>query len=256
MSGIHIEVYGQGRPLVMLHGWAMHGGVWREFGRQLAGYCQIICVDLPGHGQSAGVEPYTLERLAQTVLQAIPVQAFSLLGWSLGATVALEMSRLSPQRVSALYIVSGNPCFVEAEDWPGVKAEVLAAFVAQLSRDARQTQLRFLALQVNNSSAARRVLQQLKAVMQACPPPSLEILQAGLTILGNSDLRLALRQLACPVHVILGDRDSLIPVGCGKAVQALNPAISLHIIESAGHAPFLSHEQELLEILLAALSHY
>ncbi|MBS4051006.1 MAG: pimeloyl-ACP methyl ester esterase, partial [Methylomonas sp.] len=34
----------------MLHGWAMHTGVWRDFARRLAEYYQVICVDLPGHG--------------------------------------------------------------------------------------------------------------------------------------------------------------------------------------------------------------
>jgi pimeloyl-[acyl-carrier protein] methyl ester esterase len=238
----------------MLHGWAMHGGVWRQFARQLAASCQVICVDLPGHGRSTAISPYTLQQVALAVLDALPAEEFTVLGWSLGATVALEMSRLSPQRISSLFMLSANPCFVGQGDWPGMSAELLAAFMAQLQKRPEQTLSRFLALQVNESAAAKAVLQQLKTVIQEYPPPQTEILRAGLKILAESDLRPVLIQLNCPLYLILGDRDTLIPLAAAAAVQALNPSVRLYIIETAGHVPFLSHQQDLLNILLAALS--
>lgn len=251
---IHIEVYGQGQPLVLVHGWAMHSGVWRQFARQLAadGY-QLICVDLPGHGRSGSVLPYTLENIAAALLDAMPVAEFSLLGWSLGATVALEMCKQQPQRIRQLFILSGNPCFVQRADWPGVQGAVLEAFMAQLQNNPAQTLSRFLALQVNLSPQTKPVLAQLKAAMQECVMPEVVVLQAGLQILADSDLRPQLAGLSCPVQLVVGDRDGLVPLASAEAIAALQPAAGVQVIAGGGHVLFLTHPQALRELLRVAM---
>jgi pimeloyl-[acyl-carrier protein] methyl ester esterase len=253
MSGIHYQIFGQGQPLVMLHGWAMHSGIWRSFAEQLAQHCQVICVDLPGHGLSEAIEPFSLENISDSLMQALPVQRFSVLGWSLGATVAIDMAARYPERVQALQLLAGNPLFVQSLDWPGVNAEVLEAFAEQLSNDVEQTLVRFLGLQVKGLADAKILLQQIKTAVQAYPAPSLEALQAGLQILKHSDCREALQQLQCPVSVLMGDRDTLIPLALAESLKKLQPAIQLHLLENAGHVPFLSHPQQLLERVIADL---
>jgi pimeloyl-[acyl-carrier protein] methyl ester esterase len=249
VTKIHVEIIGQGQPLVMLHGWAMHSGVWRGFAEKLAQHWQIICLDLPGHGHSEVVTPFSLENVGDALLQAIPVQHFILLGWSLGATVAMSMAERHPERVQKLIVLAGNPHFVQADDWPGVKSEVLDAFIELLKTDVQQTLIRFLALQVNGLSHGKALLQSLKLALQACPPPQIATLQAGLDILKNSDLRQFIQENHLPVSLILGDKDTLIPLATSQALQRLNPNIGLHVLEGAGHAPFLSHPQQLQDAI-------
>jgi pimeloyl-[acyl-carrier protein] methyl ester esterase len=251
MTTIHREVYGEGRPLVMIHGWAMHSGVWREFAQTLAEYYQVICLDLPGHGRSGAIDTFALPEIGEALLNAIPARKFSLLGWSLGATVAIDMANRFPERVESLLLLAGNPKFVRCDDWPGVKFEVLDAFETLLSNDARLTLMRFLALQVNGLPDGKRLLQLMKHAMRECEPPSVEVLRSGLAILEQSDLRAELQSLQCPVSAILGDRDKLIPLACGLALKTLKPEIKIHMLENAGHVPFLSHAPRLLEILRA-----
>lgn len=253
MIHIHTEVYGHGPAVVMLHGWAMHSGVWREFARQLAQHCQVICLDLPGHGRSQTVNPYTLQQISDAVFKAIPVTKFSLLGWSLGATVAMAIAQRFPANVERLIILAGNPHFVQTSDWPGVKAQVLDNFVNLLQRDVAQTLIRFLALQVNGLAHGKSLLQALKSAVEECPPPCPEVLQAGLTILQQADLREFLAHAQLPIQVVLGDKDTLIPLASAKALQRLNPAIEVQILPAAGHAPFLSHPEPLLLALTEAL---
>lgn len=253
MSQIHVEIVGQGRPLVMLHGWAMHTGVWWEFAQQLARHWRVICLDLPGHGRSQAITPFSLENVADALMQAIPAQQFTLLGWSLGASVAMSMAERHPERVQKLIVLAGNPHFVEAEGWPGVKPEVLDAFIELLKTDVQQTLLRFLALQVNGLAHGKALLQSLKRAIQECPPPQIETLQAGLSILKSSDLRKFMQDNRLAVSLILGDKDTLIPLACGQALQRLNPSIDLHVLEGAGHAPFLSHSQQLITAINSSL---
>lgn len=250
MTYIHTEIYGQGQPLVMLHGWAMHTGVWRDFARQLAEYYQVICVDLPGHGRSEILEPFGLENIAEAVLQAIPVQEFSVLGWSLGATVAMAIAERAPQRIRHLLVLAGNPCFMETQDWPGVKSRTLDGFAELLKTDVQQTLMRFLALQVNGLAHGKALLQTLKQALHECPPPPVTVLQAGLDILKISDLRPFISNNALSISLILGEKDTLIPLSCGEAMRALNAGVKLQVLASAGHAPFLSHPQQLLAAIM------
>lgn len=183
MTIIHIESYGQGRPVVMIHGWAMHSGVWREFAQDMARNYRVICLDMPGHGQSGGITPYSLTGIGDALLEAIPVQNFSLLGWSLGATIAIDMASRFSGRVDKLLILAGNAKFVQSDDWPGVSPELLDAFAAQLTGDTRGTLLRFMALQVNGLPNAKHVLQLLKNAMLETESVSNQALEGGLDIL-------------------------------------------------------------------------
>ena len=54
MAAMHVESHGSGAPLVLIHGWGMHGGVWDNVVPQLAQHFSVHCVDLPGHGYSSG----------------------------------------------------------------------------------------------------------------------------------------------------------------------------------------------------------
>ena len=251
MTGIHREIFGQGQPLVMIHGWSMHTGIWRGFARQLAKQWQVICLDLPGHGRSENVEPFDLPTISAALFDAIPVNRFSLLGWSLGATIALDMAASRPERVKSLYLLAGNPKFVKVPGWPGVRPEVLEGFSGQLCEDARLTLHRFLGLQVQGLDDGKRLLQELRLAVEECEAPAIEALQGGLRILKKADLRPALAGLCCPVTVIQGDKDTLIPIQTGNALQSLRPGAGLHVLENAGHVPFLSHAARLCEIIAA-----
>ena len=86
---LHIETLGRGPvPLVLLHGWAMHGGVLSPLVDALADRCTMYVVDLPGHGYSrhCGL-PLEPSACAAAIAQATPPALW--LGWSLGGLIAL-----------------------------------------------------------------------------------------------------------------------------------------------------------------------
>lgn len=251
---LHYEIHGSGKPLVMLHGWAMHSGVWRDFARRLGEHARVICLDLPGHGRSEALTPFEAATVVEALLQAVDAEQFSVLGWSLGATLALEMARRHPQRIDRLLLLAGNPCFVEHSDWPGTPLATLESFIDSLAGDVNQTLARFLALQVNGLAHGKPLLQQLKAALQACPPPSATTLQAGLQILQHSDLRDVLQQLPQPVSVLLGERDRLVPAKLAEHLRQLRPDIDVEVIPALGHAPFLAPGDELLNRVVAWLA--
>jgi pimeloyl-[acyl-carrier protein] methyl ester esterase len=54
-STIHYQVAGRGKPILLIHGWTMHLGVWDDFVQEFAAKYRIITVDLRGHGKSVSV---------------------------------------------------------------------------------------------------------------------------------------------------------------------------------------------------------
>lgn len=247
MSTLYSETYGTGKPITLVHGWAMHSGIWRSFAQSLARHYQVTCVDLPSHGRSDKITPFTLENVSNTIINALPNESSCWLGWSLGATVALDIAHRYPERVNSLILLAGNPLFIRSEQWAGVKPSVLDSFAASLNADCQATLLRFLALQVNNLPNGKRLLKELKTAVMECDPPDYDSLQGGLNVLKHTDLRAALFKLNIPVSVILGDKDTLVPVAVAEKLSIAG--IQPMIIKGAGHVPFLSHSQQLLAII-------
>ncbi|NOQ36178.1 MAG: alpha/beta fold hydrolase [Methylococcaceae bacterium] len=246
---IHKEIYGTGEPIVLLHGWAMHTGIWRSFAKELAENYQVICLDLPAHGRSDNPTQFELQTISEQLIKAFPEKPCTVLGWSLGVTVSLDLAQRFPDRIKALALISGNPCFVNGENWAGMKRELLHNFADNLMTDCHTTLLRFLSLQVKGLPNYKVLVKELKAALQETAAPEQTMLQQGLDVLEQSDLRPTLATLHCPVILILGDRDTLIPVAVGQQMQILQPNLQLHILKKAGHVPFLSHTDELLELV-------
>jgi len=249
MIKLHQQTFGTGKSIVLVHGWAMHSGIWHDFAMQLAEHYQVTCIDLPGHGHSDNLDKFTLEQVADALVAAVPDKQSCWLGWSLGSTVVMDIARRYPERINGLVLMTGNPHFTCTEQWPGMKVELLEAFAEQLTLDAPKTLLQFLSLQVAQLPDYKVLLKNLKAAIMACPTPKLDTLQGGLEILKQADLRTALAEVEVPILVLLGMRDTLVPVTVGEAMQALVPAIQVLVIDKAGHVPFLSHPQIVLETI-------
>ncbi|BBP02050.1 pimeloyl-ACP methyl ester esterase BioH [Sulfuriferula nivalis] len=238
-------------PLVMLHGWGMHSGVWTATAEVLGERAQLV--DMPGYGGRAAVAPYTLENLAEAIAAELP-PLFDLCGWSLGGQVAMTLARLMPQRVRRLVLVGANPCFTTRTDWHcGIAPEVLTQFGEELAVNYEVTLKRFLALQARGDEEARAVLVRLRSLLFARGKPDSAVLQAGLTILLQADLRPQLNQITMPTLVVHGSFDQLAPVCAAEWLAPALPDGRLHVIPGASHAPFLSHRTEFETALIEFL---
>lgn len=253
MTNIRTETFGQGEPLILLHGWAMHSGVWFDFAQQLAKKYTVTCVDLPGHGFSHSVEPYTLEYVCEALVRELPDAKFALLGWSLGASVAIQIACQYPERVNKLILLAGNPCFVEQPKWPGMKKSIFHKFAQNLSTNCAQTMEQFMALQVARLDEPLQIIKILKKYLSSAPLPTESVLTHALAILEQADLRKELHAIQCPVISIFGEKDVLVPVQVDEEMQKIIPDYSSKTIVGAGHAPFLTHSTELIDSLDAFL---
>jgi pimeloyl-[acyl-carrier protein] methyl ester esterase len=247
---LHVTTTGSGPNLVLLHGWGLNASVWSELRTRLEPRWRVTCIDLPGHGGSrAGIDLRDLDVVCAALHRVAPPAPAVWLGWSMGGLIAIAYALRYPQQVRHLILVASQPRFVRAPDWPhGMAGDLLDDFNASLERAPRKTLARFLALQVRGSENPARTLRRLHAALTAGAPDPAS-LKSGLALLRDTDMREQLALLTCPLRLILGERDMLVPATAGPAITALIDAARYRVIARAGHAPFLSHVDEFTHTL-------
>ena len=247
---LYRETTGSGRPLVLLHGWGMNAAVWQPLLPLLHQQWEVTTIELPGHGGSDSLPlESTVDDWADACLQAAPPQAVWM-GWSLGAQIALQAALRQPQRLAALAMVAGTPCFVRHRDWPcGMAESDFLQFGDALMTNPVQTLMRFLGLQVRGSQQSREVLRQLKTSVCMRPAASTHALLTGLQLLLHSDQRSQLHRLEMPSVWLFGEKDRLVTAATANCVRQLLADTVVEVIDGAGHVPFLSHAEQCMQAL-------
>ncbi|GHU13469.1 pimeloyl-[acyl-carrier protein] methyl ester esterase [Betaproteobacteria bacterium] len=246
MSAAHI---GSTAPLVFIHGWAMTPAAWRPVMELLPGgrgghSGDHIALPLPGHAHAPQAAAATLESWASALAARVP-HGSTVVGWSLGALLALELAALQPERVRALVLISATPRFVADADWAyGLDARTVVSFLEGYASAPGATLRRFFALQTLGDAARRTLLPRLEAASQPHPDAAQAALQDGLHLLASSDVRPRLAAIRVPVQLIHGACDALMPLAAANWLATALPQAKLSVLEDCGHAPLLSRPAE------------
>ena len=253
-SDLHIEIHGSGPPLVLLHGWAMHGGVFAPLVARLADRFELHIVDLPGHGRSRdSTVPLEPAAVVEAIAARVPVAPW--LGWSLGGMFALRAAATLPLQVPGLVMVCSAPRFVrdaapitaaavDEDGRYGMSPEIFAGFASGLRDDYHGTLERFIALEAFGSDDARGELRALRNEVFARGQPPAAALARGLDLLRCVDQRPLLPGLAVPSLWLAGRRDRVVDPRAMRAAAARTPGARFAQVDHGGHAPFLTHADE------------
>ena len=69
MNDLFFQERGNGAPLILLHGFPLHQGMWDSFAEKLSAQFKVFTIDLPGFGKSAGLKsPFSIADVADHVL--------------------------------------------------------------------------------------------------------------------------------------------------------------------------------------------
>lgn len=254
MSRLHVDVQGDGPALVLLHGWAMHGGVFEPLVQRMRARYTLHVVDLPGHGFSRDSHvALELEATVDAIAAQVPDAPWC--AWSLGGLFALHAALRNPARVPALVMLCASPRFVRGDDWRhGVSPEIFQDFAHGLRSDYRGTLDRFVALEAFGADHAREAVRALRHQLFARGEPPAQILARGLELLETVDLRDGLAQLRVPSLWIAGRRDRLVDPRAMREAAARAPDAQFVQIEHGGHAPFLTHTEDVVAVFEAFLA--
>jgi len=104
--------FGQGAPVILLHGGLANSNYWGLLVRALAPHYRVIVVDSRGHGRSSrDARPYGYDLMADDVvglMDYLKIDKAALVGWSDGAIIGLDIALRHPQRLSKLFAFAAN----------------------------------------------------------------------------------------------------------------------------------------------------
>jgi len=252
VEALKIVTRGRGPDLVLLHGWAMHSGVWGGLPDSLSSGFRVHLVDLPGHGCNRHV-PLSgdLAEVAGQILERVPGAVW--IGWSLGGLVTLAAAVQQPRKVHKAILVAATPSFFKRPHWDcGVDAESGRAFSAGLENDPEETLAQFWT-QCFGAAWVGRSLELMGKSSVMDDLPDARDLQSGLHLLYENDLLADAGSCHVPTLFLGGTRDRTIrPESYTRAAQ-LMPAGNAFIMRGAGHAPFITHPDQFLDIIRSFL---
>ncbi|HVZ69726.1 MAG TPA: alpha/beta hydrolase [Rhizomicrobium sp.] len=138
VNGIRIwyATFGKGDPVLFVHGGLANSNYWGNQVRALMGRYRVIVMDSRGHGRSTrDARPYGYDLMASDViglLDFLKIEKVSLIGWSDGAIIGLDIAMHHPERLSKLFAFAANydPSGVQS-----APSKVVDAYIARAGRE-------------------------------------------------------------------------------------------------------------------------
>jgi pimeloyl-ACP methyl ester carboxylesterase len=252
---LHLETAGHGPPLLLLPTFACGGEAWGvAFSRALSEHFHVLSPDWPDTGRSPPWPPDAVTiaafaRAAAALLDAHAAPPAALLGWGLGACVALELATEWPERIAALVLIGAAASGTELlELAPDVAA------LCEVTAGAGPEE-HMLGLLGRYASPAWRPFAEL-FLPQLLPRPArtLAALRAQWRALAGFDARPRLEAIRAPALLLTGELDRLAPPARAAALCERLPQARLQLVPGAGHAAVWEQPGAVLDAIVPFLT--
>lgn len=244
---VHYEVYGRGRPVILLHGWLGSWGLWQETMSFLGQSYRTYALDFWGFGESGKKRnTYMVQDFVSLVdqfMEKLGIVNAPLVGHSMGGTVSLAVALQYPERVKKVTII-GSP--------------VVGSSLALPLKFAGYRPIAFLLFTM--FGMFRRAMRVASPFI--CRDPrfpdmmdsdlsktTLESFLVSIASLRRTDLRPRVGQLQIPVMGMFGDRDNIVDPREWRTLQQGLPSARIERFKQAGHFIMLDEPQTFTHIL-------
>ncbi len=229
------EDSGKGLPVVLLHPFPLSRSAWNEQRLKLSKHFRILTPDFRGFGDSDLDAPaITMEDLADDVrvlLDELKLYRVILGGLSMGGYVSFAFYRKYPSRVRGLILANTRP---QADDEQGKQArEELASLAEQKGSGAVGTHMIPRLFGESTFRLNPHVPIATWRKIDAARPESIAAASRGMA--QRKDATSILPQINCPVLLIAGEQDPLIPLSIAEKMEKAIPDARLELLPEAGH---------------------
>jgi pimeloyl-ACP methyl ester carboxylesterase len=234
---------GRGLPLVLLHGFPLNHHIWHKQVHDLSGVCRVITPDLRGFGQSVGGGAFTIPSLAEDLyllLSQIRALPCVLGGLSMGGYVALAYEQQYASTLRGLMLIDTRA----ASDPPDVRAgrDAMIELAKTAGSAAVAEQMLPKALAPGAFDSRPDLVAELKSIMEACPPQTIQHALAAMR--DRPDYRPTLERIAAPTLIIVGEFDAMTPLSLAEEMHQSIRGSTISIIKDAGHLSPIEQPQQ------------
>jgi 3-oxoadipate enol-lactonase len=239
---INYETYGEGDPLLLIMGFGASGMAWLPILPMLPGF-KCIYFDNRGTGTSdAPADGYTIPQMADdasNLLSALGIAIAKVFGVSMGGMIAQELALRHPDQVERVVLGCTTPGGEKAVRPPDERIEQLIQGMDLAQSDNVDAALDvMLPLLFPEDFIANHpeVRQFMSAGLKMAPPPNRAVLERTRTGALDFDAYARLGQIKCPVLIVHGDQDVLVPLENANLIKRQIPQAELFVVPGAGHS--------------------
>ncbi len=248
-SQIFYRTIGSGKPLVLLHGFAEDGDVWKEQIEFLKDHFYLIIPDLPGSGKSGMINDMSIEGMAESIkaiLMEEQIETCTMAGHSMGGYISLGFAEKYPDMISSLALVHSS-AFEDSEEKKANRSksiefvkkngayEFLKAVIFDLFTETWAT---------NNQQAVDRQIEKSKNFADEA------VIAYYQAMINRHDRTHVLKNLGKPILFIIGEHDKAVPFQQSMQ-QCYLPDIShIHILRNSAHMGMLEEAEKVNLALL------
>ncbi len=248
---VHYEVYGRGRPVILLHGWLGSWGLWQHTMGYLGRYYRTYALDFWGFGESGRKQnTFAVQDFVSMVdqfMERLGIIRAPLVGHSMGGTVSLSVAIRYPERVSKVVVV-GSPIV-------GSSLALLLKLAGY--RPVANMVFQFMwALRLGLRLSAPVICQNpnwYKMIERDLSRTTLESFFNSIASLRRTDLRPFLNQIKIPALGMYGDKDVIVHPKQWQPMDAGIPNVTIARYKKAGHFIMLDEPDHFAETLRAFL---
>lgn len=245
-ASIFYHVQGQGRPLVLLHGFLENSTMWDVFLPELTKTHQVICIDLLGHGQSECVGyVHTMEEMSQavhSVVGLLQLQDITLIGHSMGGYVACAFAKAYPGLVHAICLLNSTT----DADTPDRK--ILRKRANKMAQTQYEQLVRMSFVNLFDPEAKIQQADAIDAALyQALKTPLQGYMAANEGMAKREDQKVFWKQTSCIKGMILGTNDWII--NAKDHQHRFSHMTDFYAIIESGHMSHISNSTATLDAI-------
>ena len=254
-SKIFYRTVGKGKPVVLIHGFAEDGDVWKNQIEFLKEHCYLIIPDLPGSGKSEMINDMSIEGMAEVIkailifeLQNFPLEGAGgvLVGHSMGGYISLAFAEKYPGLLSAVGLVHSS-AFADSDE---KKANRLKSIEFIKKNGAFEflkaviTDLFTETWAANNQQIIDLQTEKSKAFADEA------IIAYYHAMINRPDRTHVLKSFNKPIMFIIGEHDKAIPFEQSMQQCYLPNQSHIHILRNSAHMGMLEEVEKVNQALL------
>lgn len=247
---------GSGTPVVFLHGWCMDSTVWKYQTDIFADAVRTLAPDLRGHGRSRSIsEDLVFDSFANDVVdmfEHLKLSEVVLVGWSMGAQVALQACTQLQEKLSGLILVSATPRFTASDDFPyGLTGAEVNGMRLKVQRNTQRALDGFHTRLFTGDELERiSYSSEIKQLLLAITPPETRGALEALDSLARADMRNLLPLITVPALIFNGSNDLICLPRASSYLKEHIAGAEQTVFSECGHAPFLTFKDRFNEELI------
>jgi pimeloyl-ACP methyl ester carboxylesterase len=228
---VHLERWGSGEKVLFMHGAGGSSVAW-GFQKSLDKVCEVVLMDLPGHGKSPGEGFREIADYAGCVALTIEENGLAgcrLAGHSMGGAIAARIALDRPGLLSGLILVG-----------TGARLRVFPQILESILKD-KETAVRAIMGYAFSKKSPPALVDAAVAVMMAAPK---EIIHGDFSACDGVDMMEAVKSIELPTLIIVGEDDLLAPPKYSEYLAQQIRGSQLCVIRDAGHMVMLEKPEE------------